>query len=66
MTWEYKIVDLETKGFFLVDFDAKKAEDELNQLGDQNWELVTVATTSSHTGRSLSNVLIFKRPRASR
>jgi hypothetical protein len=66
MGWEYKVVDLETKGFFVVDFDAKKAEAELNELGDQGWELVTVATTSSHTGRSLSNVLVFKRPRASR
>jgi hypothetical protein len=63
VTWEYKVLDVETKGNVLVKLDRAKIEEELNRLGKLGWELVAATATSSHTGRSLSSVLILKRAR---
>lgn len=60
--WEYKILDVETSGFFMVEFDAATAEKRLNELGRDGWELVAISNINARGGRSLSAVMVFKRP----
>ena len=62
MKWEYKILDIETSKFLEVKLDTEDAARHLNELGRSGWELVAVTGTNAHGGRSLSSVMIFKRP----
>jgi len=45
MTWEYKIIDMATTGFFEVGLDTVVAEKRLNELGRDGWELVAMTST---------------------
>lgn len=48
--WEYKI---------LANFSLWSAEDELNKLGEEGWELVTVRQDPFN---NLNEYAVFKRP----
>lgn len=57
--WEYKIVRLS-------DIRGPLIEPELNELGDDEWELVgevTESTSGFLLGTTSSEILIFKRPK---
>jgi hypothetical protein len=62
--WEYRIVELGGGGFF--DGGEGPSEEELNELGDDGWELVATLTSGEHGfgGRgSRTSALVFKRPK---
>lgn len=61
MTWEYKTIELDFSGFFSAKVDEGRLEREMNDLGQQGWELVTTIDIAS-TGSSTGVVLLFKRP----
>ena len=63
--WEYKIMSPEVKGWISKKIDPK-AEQILNELGNEGWELVSITplagNTSTAWGAGTGNfVLIFKR-----
>ena len=60
MKWEYKILDL---GNVLRSKVADSKVDLLmNELGDDEWELVTTFTTGMGAGFTRGVVAVFKRP----
>jgi hypothetical protein len=65
MQWEYKVVNSKTKskGFVSPEPDASSFEANLNELGRQNWELVScnIPSTGGWGGAHIQAVL--KRPR---
>jgi hypothetical protein len=61
MNWEYKILKLETKGFFGGKIDDSQLEKLFNELGRQGWELVNVFTTNQAQGQSRNVIAVFKR-----
>jgi hypothetical protein len=65
MQWEYKMVNskIKSKGFVSPEPDANSFETILNELGRQNWELVScnIPSTGGWGGSHIQAVL--KRPR---
>lgn len=55
--WEYKILSIETKG--LMGFAMEEPESELNDLGEEGWELVE----QINMDLGATQALIFKRPK---
>jgi len=68
MKYEYKIVQLDTSGYYGGGtVDEKKLLKKLHSLADQDWELITtlpLTQSSMMTRMSSTNevLLIFKRP----
>lgn len=62
--WEYKIISPDVKGFVKMKIDPK-TEQLLNELGNEGWELVSLAPLAGNAygwGAGTGNfVLIFKR-----
>lgn len=59
MKWEYKTVKLPTKGLLGLALDQEKAEQQLNELGRMDWELVAAIREQS----SNRIVAVLKRAR---
>lgn len=59
--WEYKSIKVETKGFMGGILELEDFNHELNNLGEQGWELVSCLTTSSGQGTTREVVAVFKR-----
>ena len=59
-TWEYHIINVRSEGYRL-DPNAVK---ELNRLGAEGWELVSVTSVNFKTGATDNIAMVFKRPRA--
>ncbi|MBQ1447823.1 MAG: DUF4177 domain-containing protein [Erysipelotrichaceae bacterium] len=59
--YEYKVITFDTKGFFGGNVDVDLVEEELNELGEEGWELVSCTNTNQSYGSSKSLVCIFKR-----
>lgn len=59
--WEYKVVGLSVRGSA---FGGKKVEweEQVNELGRDNWELVAAFASSVGLGGTSGITLIFKRP----
>lgn len=57
--WQYKIVQFSERSFFSGQLKADKVEEELNKLGNQGWELVSL---SSQGSMGASTVAILKKP----
>ncbi len=62
--WEYKVLKLETEsGFFSgTEFDSVELEKELNRLGAEGWELVSVFSIEKVKGGSKYVNATLKRP----
>jgi hypothetical protein len=63
MKWEYLTVKFATGGFVLggkLDGDAFNAE--LNKLGEEGWEMVSVFDTNMDQGMTRDVVAVLKRP----
>jgi uncharacterized protein DUF4177 len=63
MTWEYMTVRIGATGFWAggkLDGDAFNAE--LNKLGGQGWELVSVFDTNMIDGQTRDVFAVLKRP----
>ena len=59
--WEYKIVILPGEGIRRVR-PPEEAEDTLNELGREGWEVVSVTTSSVGFGSTADFVWLCKRP----
>lgn len=60
--WEYKTLEFEAKGFWvggIVDTDL--LNDELNKVGADGWELVSMVNTNQYQGASRKIIAVFKR-----
>ncbi len=58
--WEYKIINIRSENYRL---DPAAARD-LDQLGEQGWELVSITSVNFKTGATDNVAMVFKRPRA--
>jgi len=64
MKWEYMTVMFKAKGFWLGGkLDGDAFNEELNKLGEQGWELVSIVGTNMAYGTTRDVVAVFKRPR---
>ena len=59
--YEYKIIKTIEQGFWDPKLDNKAVEDELNRMGAEGWELVSVMDTSGYQGQTKEIVMFFKR-----
>ena len=59
--FEYKVVVYPTEGLFGGSVDNKQFEKQLNQIGNDGWELVSCTNTNQAYGKSKSIVCVFKR-----
>ena len=61
--WEYKTIKYKTGGFLGGKVDEAEFENELNQHGEEGWELVSCFDTSMGQGTSRDVIVVFKRPK---
>ena len=61
MKWEYKTLDLGTRGFLGGKVDDSKLESLLNGLGTEEWELVTAFAKG--VGMTRGVIAVLKRPK---
>jgi hypothetical protein len=60
-TWEYKIINVRSENYSM---DPRRAE-ELNRLGDEGWELVSITSINFKTGATDHIGMVFKREKQS-
>lgn len=58
--WEYKIINIRSENYRL----DPNAAGELNRLGDDGWELVSITSVNFKTGATDNIAMVFKRPAA--
>ena len=65
MQWEYKVVNskIKAKGFIITEPDVNGFENSLNELGRQNWELVSCSIPSASARGGSHIQAVLKRPR---
>ncbi len=56
--WEYKIINVRSEHYRL----DPNAVSELNRLGSDGWELVSVTSVNFKTGATDNIAMVFKRP----
>jgi len=56
--WEYKIINIRSENYRL---DPNSAT-QLNQLGADGWELVSITSVNFKTGATDNIAMVFKRP----
>jgi hypothetical protein len=59
--FEYKVFAIDTKGFWGGRVEIDQIENQLNQLGNEGWEMVSCTSTNQSYGASKSIVCILKR-----
>ena len=59
--FEYKTLFTDAKGTFGGKVDKSEYQQELNELGSQGWELVSVVPTAQSYGSTRWVISIFKR-----
>lgn len=59
--FEYKVFAFDTKGFWGGRVEIDQIENQLNQLGNEGWEMVSCTSTNQSYGASKSIVCILKR-----
>ena len=59
--YEYKVIAYDTKGLFGGKVDSRELESQLNQFGNDGWEMVSCTSSNQSYGSSKSIVFIFKR-----
>lgn len=63
MRWEYYTFMLEAEGWFIGGrLDPDRLRDELNRLGADGWELVSIFDTNAHEGVTREIHVVLKRP----
>lgn len=58
--WEYKIINVRSENYRL----DPNAASELNRLGEDGWELISITSVNFKSGATDNIALVFKRPRA--
>jgi hypothetical protein len=56
--WEYKIINIRSENYRL----DPNAATQLNQLGEDGWELVSITSVNFKTGATDNIAMVFKRP----
>lgn len=56
--WEYKVINIRSENYRL---DPNSAT-ELTRLGQEGWELVSIASVNFKTGATDNIAMVFKRP----
>lgn len=59
--FEYNIISLQDEGFWSVEFDWGKLNEELNSLGAEGWEVVSAVDINTGHGRSRDVNILLKR-----
>lgn len=59
--WEYKTIAFETTGLWGGILNTRRFEEELNQYGEEGWEMVSSFATQQAYGKSASVFVVFKR-----
>ena len=59
--WEYLIVTAKTSSVFTVKIDFESLQQEISQLGEEGWELVSTSDRNQN-GNTKDIALYFKRP----
>jgi hypothetical protein len=59
MRWEYKTINFTKRSFFTGAIELDNFDTQLNELGREGWELVSVTQNQMQRGV----VAVFKRPR---
>lgn len=57
-SWEYKIINIRSENYRL---DPNAAE-QLNRLGVEGWELVSITSVNFKSGATDNIAMVFKRP----
>ena len=57
--WEYKIINVRSEQYRL---DPHAADRDLNPLGREGWELVSITSVNFKTGATDNIAMVFKRP----
>jgi hypothetical protein len=57
--WEYRIINIRSENYRL----DPNAVVEMNRLGDEGWELVSLTSVNFKTGATDNIAMVFKRPR---
>ena len=58
--WEYKVINIRSENYRLDPNCVR----ELNVLGDEGWELVSITSVNFKTGATDNIAMVFKRPAA--
>lgn len=58
--WEYKIINVRSENYRL----DPNAASELNRLGEDGWELISITSVNFKSGATDNIALVFKRPSA--
>jgi hypothetical protein len=56
--WEYKIINIRSENYRLDPAAAR----ELNALGQDGWELLSITSVNFKTGATDNIAMVFKRP----
>jgi len=62
--WEYKTLKIKASTFVGPKLDERQLDSELNNLGEQGWELVSTMDTNKHNGITDHIVCVFKRTKS--
>ena len=57
--WEYKIINVRSENYRLDPAAAR----ELNVLGEEGWELISITSVNFKTGATDNIAMVFKRER---
>jgi hypothetical protein len=66
MKWEYRTLKFATTGVWIGgNLDTDMFNQKLNELGEEDWELVSIFDTNYGQGTTRDVVAVFKRSRSS-
>ncbi len=57
--WEYHIINIRSENYRL----DPKAVRELNELGEEGWELISISSVNFKSGATDNIAMVFKRPK---
>lgn len=57
--WEYKIINIRSERYRL----DPEAAPQLNELGDEGWELISITSVNFKSGATDNIAMVFKRPK---
>lgn len=60
--FEYKVLDIATRGWWSGKINFQELASKLNELGREGWEVVSSSDINKWEGASRSVIVILKRP----
>jgi hypothetical protein len=63
MKWEYKTVQFEYQGLLTSTLDADALQSDLNNLGNNGWELIDLEFNMGGLATKVAAIAILKRPK---